>query len=109
MNLSPQDCRNLLDALAEWNDTIGPKELSATDDGLDSSRYDDLHARLTEAGTDKKNMNKIVVLSDGETFTTNGKVVTVTDAQLEEILNGEKVRHIVDLTDPTIATDIGSE
>ena len=54
MNLSTQDCRNLLDALAEWNDIIGPKELSATDDGLDSSRFDDLRARLVEAQGEKR-------------------------------------------------------
>ena len=53
-------------------------------------------------------MNKIVVLSDGETFDMDAKVVTVTDEQLEDIMSGEKVRDVVDLSDPAMAQDIGA-
>lgn len=48
MDLDRRDALNLLDALDEWMDTCGPKELDADDVGLDSDRYDELVRRLKD-------------------------------------------------------------
>ena len=48
MKLSKQDCENLLDALAEFDDQICPKELADDEVGLNAERLDDLTERLTK-------------------------------------------------------------
>jgi hypothetical protein len=53
MELTQADRDNLLDALQEWNDAVGPKELDSNEVGLDADRFSDLVERLkkTESGT----------------------------------------------------------
>ena len=46
MQLSKQDCENLLDALAEYDEQICPKELADGEVGLNAERLDDLVKRL---------------------------------------------------------------
>ena len=46
MKLTKQDAENLLDALGEWNDTVGPKELEDNEVGLDDMRYHKLERNL---------------------------------------------------------------
>ena len=46
MKLTQQDRANLIDALQEWAETIGPKELGPNETGLNSDRYDDIMHRL---------------------------------------------------------------
>ena len=46
MQLTHADCEDLIDALQEWNDTVGPKELGLNEVGLDSDRFEDLMRRL---------------------------------------------------------------
>jgi len=48
MKLSKRDCENLLDALAEYDDSICPKELDDDEVGLNAERLDDLTERLTK-------------------------------------------------------------
>ena len=50
MKLSKEDCLNLLDALAEYDDQICPKELADDEVGLNAERLDDLTERLTKHG-----------------------------------------------------------
>ena len=50
MKLSKKDCLNLLDALAEYDDQICPKELADDEVGLNAERLDDLTERLTKHG-----------------------------------------------------------
>ena len=50
MELTQADCENLIDALQEWDDTVGPKELGPNEVGLDSDRFEDLIKRLREEG-----------------------------------------------------------
>ena len=49
MILSEQDCANLLDALAEYDEQICPKELADDEVGLNAERLDDLVKRLKRA------------------------------------------------------------
>lgn len=37
--LTPEDCANLLDALREWADIVGPKCLEENEVGLDDARF----------------------------------------------------------------------
>ena len=46
MELTQADCDNLLDALQEWNDAVGPKELDSNEVGLDADRFNGLVERL---------------------------------------------------------------
>ena len=46
MKLTLEDCYNLVDALREWEASVGPKELDDGDVGLDYDRYHDLMGRL---------------------------------------------------------------
>ena len=39
MKMTKQDAENLLDALEEWYDTAGPKELEDNEVGLNDMRY----------------------------------------------------------------------
>ena len=39
MELDKDEAANLLDALEEWNDTVGPKELEENEVGLNEMRY----------------------------------------------------------------------
>jgi hypothetical protein len=38
-NPPPEDCANLLDALQEWADVVGPKCLEENEVGLDDARF----------------------------------------------------------------------
>lgn len=46
MKLTRQEIENLIDALQEWNEAIGPKELEETETGLNSERFESLMRRL---------------------------------------------------------------
>ena len=46
MKLTKNEAQNLIDALQEWEDEIGPKELEENEIGLNAERFDDLMARL---------------------------------------------------------------
>ena len=48
MKLSKEDCANLLDALAEYDDQICPKELADDEVGLNAERLDNLTERLNK-------------------------------------------------------------
>ena len=45
-NLGRQETENLLDALEEWFDVVGPKELEKNETGLNSDRYEKLITKL---------------------------------------------------------------
>ena len=46
MSLSKEDAANVLDALNEWDDSIGAKELNDDEVGLDYQRWVELKLRL---------------------------------------------------------------
>jgi|TARA_R110000823_G_scaffold215168_1_gene344844 hypothetical protein len=46
MKLSEQDCQNLIDALKEWEECVGAKELEDNEVGLNYDRYVSLMRRL---------------------------------------------------------------
>ena len=48
MRLSKEDAANILDALTEWDDTIGAKELVDDEIGLDYQRWVELKLRLID-------------------------------------------------------------
>ena len=48
MKLSKEDAANILDALNEWDETIGPKEVADNEVGLDFESWIDLKLRLKE-------------------------------------------------------------
>jgi hypothetical protein len=48
MRLSKEDAANILDALNEWDETIGAKELADDEIGLDYQRWVELKLRLTD-------------------------------------------------------------
>jgi len=48
MRLSKSDAANILDALNEWDETIGAKELDDDEVGLDYQRWVELKLRLTD-------------------------------------------------------------
>ena len=48
MRLSKGDAANILDALNEWDETIGAKELADNEIGLDYQRWVELKLRLMD-------------------------------------------------------------
>ena len=48
MRLSKGDAANILDALNEWDETIGAKELAENEIGLDYQRWVELKLRLID-------------------------------------------------------------
>jgi hypothetical protein len=46
MILSEKDKSNLIDALGEWEECVGPKEMDEQDAGLDDDRFIDMMTRL---------------------------------------------------------------
>ena len=44
--LNKKDILNLMDALTEWNEIVGAKELDDSEIGLDSKRYNELMEKL---------------------------------------------------------------
>jgi hypothetical protein len=48
MSLSKEDAANILDALNEWDLTIGAKELNDDEVGLDYQRWVELKLRLMD-------------------------------------------------------------
>ena len=48
MKLTKRDCKNLIDALMEYDEQVCPKELADDEVGLNAERFDNLMKRLTE-------------------------------------------------------------
>ena len=48
MKLTEEDRLNLIDALLEWDEQVGPKELDDSDVGLNFERYSNLMQRLID-------------------------------------------------------------
>ena len=46
IGLSLREVEHLIDALEEWNDTVGPKELEEGEVGLNRERYIDVMLKL---------------------------------------------------------------
>ena len=46
MILSEKDCQNLIDALKEWEECVGAKELEDNEVGLNAERLDKCKQRL---------------------------------------------------------------
>jgi hypothetical protein len=46
IRLYPEDAENILDALNEWDEEIGPKELEENEVGLNGERYEKLKNKL---------------------------------------------------------------
>ena len=46
VELTQQECANLLDALEEWESAVGPKEVDEDEVGLDYIRYHTLVSKL---------------------------------------------------------------
>jgi hypothetical protein len=64
MKLSKEDCANLLDALAEYDEQICPKELADGEVGLNAERLDDLVKRLKRAEALPAKTDKFVWVLD---------------------------------------------
>lgn len=47
LSLTKKEILDLMDALKEWNEIVGAKELDDSEIGLDSKRYDALMKKLT--------------------------------------------------------------
>ena len=54
MSLSKEDAANILDALNEWDDSIGAKELNDDEVGLDYQRWVELKLRLMNFAEEKE-------------------------------------------------------
>jgi hypothetical protein len=61
VKLTDKDKLNLIDALKEWKECVGPKEMDEQDAGLDDDRYVDIMARLGGTG-----VSTITTLFKGE-------------------------------------------
>ena len=46
MKLTKNEAENLLDALKEWEECVGPKELEDNEVGLNAERYNELKNKL---------------------------------------------------------------
>ena len=57
MRLSKKDALNILDALNEWDETIGAKELNDDEVGLDYQRWVELKLRLIDFIENKNEFN----------------------------------------------------
>ena len=57
MKLSEQDCQNLIDALKEWEEYVGAKELEDDEVGLNYDRYVNLMRRLGVTGDIENNFS----------------------------------------------------
>ena len=55
MKLSKRDCKNLIDALVEYDEQICPKELADDEVGLNAERLDDLMRRLIKVAYPRLN------------------------------------------------------
>ena len=55
MKLSKRDCKNLIDALMEYDEQICPKELADDEVGLNAERLDDMMRRLIKAAYPRLN------------------------------------------------------
>ena len=64
MELSKEDCANLLDALVEYDEQICPKELADDEVGLNAERLDDLVKRLKRAEALPAKTDKFVWVLD---------------------------------------------
>jgi hypothetical protein len=59
MSLSKEDALNILDALNEWDDSIGAKELNDDEVGLDYQRWVELKLRLMDFTEGNERQGKI--------------------------------------------------
>ena len=59
MSLSKEDAANILDALNEWDDSIGAKELNDDEVGLDYQRWVELKLRLMDFTEGNERQGKI--------------------------------------------------
>ena len=59
MSLSKGDAANILDALNEWDDSIGAKELDDDEVGLDYQRWVELKLRLMDFTEGNERQGKI--------------------------------------------------
>ena len=59
MSLSKEDAANILDALNEWDDSIGAKELDEDEVGLDYQRWVELKLRLMDFTEGNERQGKI--------------------------------------------------
>ena len=55
MHLSKRDCKNLIDALMEYDEQICPKELADDEVGLNAERLDDMMRRLIKVAYPRLN------------------------------------------------------
>jgi|15BtaG_2_1085339.scaffolds.fasta_scaffold114402_2 hypothetical protein len=55
MRLSKRDCKNLIDALMEYDEQICPKELADDEVGLNAERLDDMMSRLIKVAYPRLN------------------------------------------------------
>ena len=62
MKLTKNEAENLLDALEEWNDAVGPKELEDNEVGLNAERYDKLKNKLGQSCGSKQMAMEDLVL-----------------------------------------------
>ena len=59
MSLSKEDAANILDALNEWDDSIGAKELDDDEVGLDYQRWVELKLRLMDFTEGNERQGKV--------------------------------------------------
>jgi len=59
MSLSKEDAANILDALNEWDDSIGAKELNDDEVGLDYQRWVELKLRLMDFTEGNERQGKV--------------------------------------------------
>jgi len=69
MSLSKEDAANILDALNEWDDSIGAKELNDGEVGLDYQRWVELKLRLMDFIEEEE-----LVICDKELNKTQGQI-----------------------------------
>ena len=69
MSLSKEDVANILDALNEWDDSIGAKELNDGEVGLDYQRWVELKLRLMDFIEEEE-----LVICDKELNKTQGQI-----------------------------------
>jgi hypothetical protein len=61
MKLSKRDCKNLIDALMEYDEQICPKELADDEVGLNAERLDDMMRRLIKVAHPRLNPDLLIL------------------------------------------------
>ena len=110
MKLTTDDCYNLVDALREWEASVGPKELDDGDVGLDYDRYHDLMRRLLAT---LENKNEITIFwvcespgtyREGRDYANLRQATTAADLRRQSI-----VKETFSLTSVTVVRKEGEE